>query len=325
MFKKLTILSVAAAVALIAAPTTGMAQTKLKWAHVYETSEPFHTASVWAAQEIGKRTNGRYQIDVYPASQLGKETDINQGLSLGSVDIIISGSSFAAKTYPPIGVTYYPYTFRDADHLLAYTKSDVFKELTKGYEDKSGHHILAVTYYGVRQTSSNKPIKSCADMKGLKMRVPDVPAYLAMPRACGANTAPIAFAEVYLALQNGTVEAQENPLTTIEAKKFYEVQKYIVLTGHIVDHLNTVVAGGLWKKLSEEDRKIFTDVAQEAAAKATGEIKANEAKLVGFFKDKGLTVTEVNKDEFRDAVIKAISFESFDYRKSDWDRIQAIK
>ncbi len=325
MFKKVTILSLAAAAALMAVPGAVSAQTKLKWAHVYETSEPFHTASVWAAQEIGKRTSGRYQIDVYPASQLGKETDINQGLALGSVDIIISGSSFAAKSYPPIGVTYYPYTFRDADHLLAYTKSDVFKELTKGYADKTGHQIVAVTYYGVRQTSSNKPIKTCADMKGLKMRVPDVPAYLAMPRACGANTAPIAFAEVYLALQNGTVEAQENPLTTIEAKKFYEVQKHIVLTGHIVDHLNTVVAGNLWKKLSEEDRKIFTAVAQEAAAKATGEIKANEAKLVAFFKDKGLTVTEVNKDEFRGAVMKAISFESFDYRKSDWDRIQAVK
>jgi len=325
MFKKVTILSLAAAAGLMAAPGAVSAQTKLKWAHVYETSEPFHTASVWAAQEIGKRTNNRYQIDVYPASQLGKETDINQGLALGSVDIIISGSSFAAMSYPPIGVTYYPYTFRDADHLLAYTKSDVFKELTKGYADKTGHQIVAVTYYGVRQTSSNKPIKTCADMKGLKMRVPDVPAYLAMPRACGANTAPIAFAEVYLALQNGTVEAQENPLTTIEAKKFYEVQKHIVLTGHIVDHLNTVVAGALWKKLSEEDRKIFTDVAQEAAAKATNEIKANEAKLVAFFKDKGLTVTEVNKDEFRGAVIKAITFESFDYRKSDWDRIQAVK
>ena len=184
----------------MAATTAGLAQTKLKWAHVYETSEPFHTASVWAAQEINKRTNNRYAIDVYPASQLGKEADINQGLSLGSVDMIVSGSSFAAKSYPPIGVTYYPYTFRDADHLLAYTKSDVFKELAKGYEDKTGHHIVAVTYYGVRQTSSNKPIKTCADMKGLKIRVPDVPAYLAMPRACGANTAPIAFAEVYLAL-----------------------------------------------------------------------------------------------------------------------------
>jgi tripartite ATP-independent transporter DctP family solute receptor len=300
------------------------AQTKLKWAHVYETSEPFHTQSVWAAQEIAKRTNGRYQIDVYPASQLGKETDINQGLSLGSVDIIISGSSFAARSFPPIGVTYYPYTFRDANHLLAYTKSDVFKELAKGYSDKTGHQILAVTYYGARHTSSNKPIKTCADMKGLKIRVPDVPAYLAMPRACGANTAPIAFAEVYLALQNGTVEAQENPLTTIEAKKFYEVQKYVALTGHIIDHLNTIVSSGLWKRLSDDDKKIFTEVAQEAAARATAEIQAKEKELVGFFKEKGLTVTEVNKDDFKEAVLKNVSFESFGYRKADYDRIQAI-
>jgi tripartite ATP-independent transporter DctP family solute receptor len=317
--------TVALALAAALASPAALAQTKLKWAHVYETSEPFHTQSVWAAQEIAKRTNNRWQIDVYPASQLGKETDINQGLSIGSVDMIISGSSFAARSFAPIGVTYYPYTFRDASHLLAYTQSDVFKELSKGYEDKTGNKILAVTYYGVRHTSSNRPITTCADMKGLKIRVPDVPAYLAMPRACGANTSPIAFAEVYLALQNGTVDAQENPLTTIEAKKFYEVQKHIVLTGHIVDHLNTVVSKSLWAKLSDDDKKIFSEVAREAATRATGEILAKEKELVAFFKQKGLTVTEVNKDEFRETVMKNVSFESFGYRKADWDAIQAIK
>ena len=185
--------------------------------------------------------------------------------------------------------------------------------------------VLGVTYYGVRHTSSNKPIAKCADMKGLKMRVPDVPAYLAMPRSCGANTAPIAFAEVYLALQNGTVEAQENPLTTIEAKKFYEVQKHIVLTGHIVDHLNTVISGNLWKKLSADDQKIFTEVTQEAAARATAEIKTNEAKLVQVFKDKGLTVTEINRQEFLDTVLANAKFETYGYNKADWDKIQAIK
>ncbi|MCA1952109.1 MAG: sialic acid TRAP transporter substrate-binding protein SiaP [Hyphomicrobiales bacterium] len=301
------------------------AQTKLKWAHVYETSEPFHTESVWAAQEFAKRTNNKYQIEVFPASQLGKETDINQGLSLGSVDIIISGSSFAARSFPPIGVTYYPFTFRDADHLLAYTKSDIYKELTKGYEDKTGHVITATTYYGVRHTTSNRPFKSCAEMKGLKIRVPDVPAYLAMPRSCGANTTPIAFAEVYLALQNGTVEAQENPLTTIEAKKFYEVQKHIVLTGHIVDHLNTIVAKGTWAKFSDEDKKTWIAVSQEAAARATRQIQASEQKLVQFFKDKGLTVTEIDRKEYLDAVFKNTTFEQFGYRKADWERIQAIK
>jgi len=320
-----TFLKTLIASAVLAATTGALAQTKLKWAHVYETSEPFHTSSVWAAEEIKKRSNGRYLIDVYPASQLGKENDINQGLTLGTVDIIISGSSFAAKSFPRIGVTYYPYTFRGVEHLLAYTKSDIYRELSKGYEEKSGHPIIATTYYGVRQTTSNRPITKCADMKGLKIRVPDVPAYLAMPRACGANTSPIAFAEVYLALQNGTVEAQENPLTTIEAKKFYEVQKNIVLTGHIVDHLNTIVSGALWKKLSDADKKMFIEVTQEAAAKASSEVAAREKELVAVFKSKGINVTEVDKEDFRNTVLKNVTFESFGYQKADWDKIQAIK
>lgn len=321
----LSLAMAATAGVMLAAPVQAQTPTKLKWAHVYEVSEPFHIWSVWAAQEIGKRTNGRYQIDVFPASQLGKETDINQGLKLGTVDIIISGSSFAARDYPPIGVGYYPFTFRDADHLLKYAKSDVFAELAKGYEDKSGNKITALNYYGTRHTSSNRPIAKCPDMKGLKMRVPDVPAYLAMPRSCGANTTPIAFAEVYLALQNGTVEAQENPLTTIEAKKFYEVQKHIVLTGHIVDHLNTVVSGKTWKSLSDADKKIFTEVTQEAAAKSTADIIKREKELEGEFKQKGLTVTGIDRAEFLDAVNKNTTFEQFGYRKSDWEKIQAIK
>ena len=314
-----------AAAVVMASTLAAQAQTALKWAHVYETSEPFHTESLWAAQEIAKRTDGRYKIDVFPASQLGKEADINQGLKLGTVDIIISGSSFASKDYKPIGVTYFPYIFRDPAHLIAYTKSDVFKRLAKGYEDKSGNIITAVTYYGTRQTTSNKPIATCADLKGVKMRVPDVPAYLAMPRACGANTTPIAFAEVYLALQNGTVDAQENPLTTIEAKKFFEVQKNIVLTGHIVDHLNTVMSKSLWAKLSDDDKKIFTEVTQEAAARATTIVEEREKALVEDFKKRGLSIVEVDKADFEKTVLDKVTFEEFGYKKADWEAIRAIQ
>jgi tripartite ATP-independent transporter DctP family solute receptor len=318
--------AVAGALAALVSPLSPVsAQTVLKWAHVYETSEPFHTESVWAAEEIGKRTEGRYKIDVFPASQLGKESDINQGLTLGTVDIIISGSSFAAREFPRIGVTYFPFTFRDANHLLAYSKSDKYKELTAGYEEASGHHIAATTYYGTRHTTSNRPIEKCADMQGLKIRVPDVPAYLAMPRACGANTAPIAFAEVYLALQQGTVEAQENPLTTIEAKKFYEVQKHIVLTGHIVDHLNTIVSQSRWSQLSDEDKAIFTEVMQEAAKRATDKIVAREKDLVQVFKDRGLTVTEVDRADFEKNVMEKVTFEEFGYEKADWEVIKAVQ
>ena len=165
------------------------AQAKLKWAHVYEVSEPYHKWSVWAGDEIKKRTNGRYEVQVFPASSLGKESDINQGLTLGTVDIILTGASFAGRTYPPLAVSYFPFIFRDAEHMLKYSKSDVFKELTKGYDEKSGNHVTALTYYGARMVTSSaaRPIAKPEDMKGLKIRVPDAPAYVAFPKALGAN------------------------------------------------------------------------------------------------------------------------------------------
>ncbi len=318
-----TILTAAAALALPAAPA--LAQTKLKWAHVYEVSEPYHTESVWAAEEIKKRTNGKFDIQVFPASSLGKETDINQGMTLGTVDMIISGPSFAARSFPRIGVAYYPFIFRDAAHQAAYAKSPVFRELAAEYQKKTGIVMTAYTYYGARHTTSNRAFTDCAGMKGLKIRVPDVPPYMATPKSCGANPTPIAFAEVYLALQNGTVEAQENPLTTIEAKKFYEVQKHIMLTGHIVDGLVTQIAPHVWSKLNDAEKKIFTDVTQEAAARATAKIVKREAELVDEFRKKGLNIVQVNRQSFVDAVLKNVTPESMGYDRKDYDRIVALK
>ena len=317
-----TLLLTATALA-VSAPA--IAQTKLKWAHVYEVSEPYHTESVWAAEEIKKRTNGKFDIQVFPASSLGKETDINQGLSLGTVDMIISGPSFAARSFPRIGVAYYPFIFRDAAHQAAYARSPVFKELAEGYQKKTGIVMTAYTYYGARHTTSNRPFTDCAGMKGLKIRVPDVPPYMATPKSCGANPTPIAFAEVYLALQNGTVEAQENPLTTIEAKKFYEVQKHIMLTGHIVDGLVTQIAPHVWGKLSEAERKIFTDVTMEAADRATAKIVQREKELVDEFRKKGINIVEVNRQSFVDAVLKNVTPESMGYDRKDYDRVVALK
>jgi tripartite ATP-independent transporter DctP family solute receptor len=325
--KRFALKTIAACVLAAGALGMAQAQTKLKWAHVYETSEPFHKYSVWAGEEIKKRTNGKYEVQVFPASSLGKEADINQGLTLGTVDIILSGASFAGRTYAPLAVSYFPFIFRDAEHQLKYAKSDVFKELAKGYDDKSGNHITALTYYGARQVTSSaaRPVAKPEDMKGLKIRVPDAPAYLAFPKALGANPTPIAFAEVYLALQNGTVDAQENPLPTIEAKKFYEVQKNISLTGHIVDSLLTIVSGQLWGKLSADEKKIFTEVMQEAAEKTGREIIASEARLVEEFKTKGNNVITVDKNAFREAVLKSTKPTDHGYRQQDYDRIIAIK
>jgi tripartite ATP-independent transporter DctP family solute receptor len=326
MTDRKTMLKTLLAAAVLALAGTAGAQTKLKFAHVYETSEPYHKWALWAADELKKRTAGRYEMQVFPASQLGKETDINQGLTLGTVDVIYTGQAFAARTYPPLAIGGAPFMFRDFDHWKKYASGPVLAELMDAYYKKGGNKPVAVTYYGVRHTTANKPIVKPEDLQGLKLRVPDAPLYAAYPKVLGANATPIAFAEVYLALQNKTVDAQENPLPTIEAKKFYEVQSHINLTGHITEMLLTIVSGQTWSKLSDADKKAFEDVFKEAAAKATDDIATAEQKLVDDFATK-YKKTVVKSDR---AAIGA-KFKAFHtgpdatWDKALYDRVQAIK
>ncbi len=324
-------LATAAATALLllgGALATGSAwaQTKLKWAHVYETSETFHKQAVWAADEIKKQTNGRYLIEVFPASALGKETDINQGLTLGTVDIIYTGAAFAGRAHPPLSIAAAPFVFRDYAHFQAFRNGPIFKELAQAYAGKTGgQRIAGYTYYGLRHMTSNKVISKPEDMKGLKLRVPDAPLFVMFPRAVGANPTPIAFAEVYLALQNGTVDAQENPLPTIEAKKFYEVQKFITLTGHITESLITAVSGSVWSRLSDADKKVFDQVLWEASSRASQDIVDAENRLVSEFEKRGKPVNKVDRAPFAAAVLPSLTAADAPWPKSLYERIQAIK
>ena len=314
---------------VIAAAISGpaSAQTKLKWAHVYEISEPYHTEALWAASEIKKRTNGKYDIEVFPASQLGNENQLNEGLGLGTVDMIYTGVNFAAATYKPLGITGAPFILRDFDHWKAYRESKLFADLAKGYDDKSKHKIVAITYYGQRHVTANKSITKPEDMKGMKLRVPPAPLFLMFTKSVGANATPIAFAEVYLALQQGTVDGQENPLPTIMAKKFYEVQSHIILTGHITESLVTVLGGHVWSKLTPDEQKIFQDVLKQAAAKATDAIAASEKTLAAEFKKLGKTVVEPDREAFRKAAIPLHNDASAGagWTQAQYDELQALK
>lgn len=314
-----------AALALPLAAGQAQAQTTLKWAHVYESSEPYHTWAVWAGEELAKRTDGRYDVEVYPASSLGKEVDINEGLGLGTVDIIYTGQLFAGRAYGPIAIGGAPYMFRDYAHWDAYRNSDLFKELSDGYKDATGNHIVSLTYYGERHVTSNKPIEQPAAMEGLKIRVPNAPLYMMFPKATGANPTPIAFAEVYLALQQGVVDAQENPLPTIQAKKFYEVQDYINLTGHITDALLTIVGGPTWDSMDEADRKTLVEVIKEAADKCTQDIIKKEQELAAWFRDQGTEVLEVDRGPFRAEVVKVHNGPDATWSQEIYDRLQAIQ
>jgi len=322
-FRSLTIM--ATMLATVAVAGGANAAEKLKFAHVYEVSEPYHVQALWAADEIKKRTSGRYEIDVFPASSLGKETDINQALSLGTVDIIYTGNLFAGKSYGPLSIAGAPFMFRDLAHWKAYAKSDLFQGLADGYKKATSHQIVATTYYGSRHATSNKPLNTPADMKNLKIRVPNAPLYMMFPKAVGANPTPLAFAEVYLALQQGVVDAQENPLPTIKAKKFYEVQKYINLTGHIRDSLLTIASGSLWGRLSDADKAIFTDVLVESAARASGDIENAENNLASWFEGQGVTVNRVDVTPFREATMKLHNGPDATWSKETYDSLQSIK
>jgi len=312
--------------ALAAFSTAAIAQQKLKFAHVYETSEPYHTYAVWAAGEIAKRTSNRYTMDVFPASQLGNETQINQSLSLGTVDVIYTGQAFAARTHPPLAIGGAPFMFRDFDHWKKFSQSKVLAELNDAYFKKGGNRPIAAFYYGVRHTTANKAINKPEDMKGLKLRVPDAPLYIMYPKIAGANATPIAFAEVYLALQNKTVDAQENPLPTILAKKFYEVQTHVNLTGHITEMLLAIVGGHVWSKLSDADKKAFTDVFNEAAVKSNAEIEKSEQQLATDFGTKyGKTVVKSDRVAFKKAFEPFHVGKDVPWDKALYDKVQAIK
>ncbi|WP_424929816.1 sialic acid TRAP transporter substrate-binding protein SiaP [Amaricoccus tamworthensis] len=317
--------TVSAAILLGLAPAMASAETKLKWAHVYEASEPYHTCAVAANDLLMEATEGRYGIEVFPASSLGKEVDINEGLGFGTVDIIYTGQLFAGLSYGPIAIGGAPFMFRDWDHWDKFRNSDLFGELAQGYTDATGHHITAMTYYGARHVTSNKPIQSPADMEGLKIRVPNAPLYMMFPEATGANPAPIAFAEVYLALQQGTVDAQENPLPTIQAKKFYEVQSDINLTGHITDALLTIVGGPAWDSMDEADQQALSDVTKETAVCATDAILKAESELADWFRGEGVNVNEVDRGPFIEAVKTMHNGEMASWDQETYDRLQSIE
>lgn len=321
-FRKIT--TVAAALGLALATGTASSAAELKWAHVYEDSTPFHTQAAWAADEIRERTDGRVDITIFPASSLGNEADINEGLTIGSVDIIYTGPNFAERDYGPIAISDYPFMLRDYEHWKAYRDSDLFAELSDGYKEATGHTVAAITWYGYRHVTSKFPITAPADMQGLKIRVPDSPVMVMFPNAVGANPTPIAFAEVYLALQQGVADAQENPLPTIQAMKFYEVQPHINLTGHIGNSLIIIVSGNAISQIGE-DEAVVTEVLREAAAKAADEINQSETDLLQWFRDQGITINEVDKQAFQEAVKPVLTDVSMvPYTLEHFERLQAL-
>jgi len=283
------------------------AGTILRWG---ETQAADHIASKMIEQ-VGKKVSdasqGRIQIQGYPSSQLGSSKEMIEAVVLGTQELVTEGAANFGQWVPSISVIEAPYVWRDAAHLAKVMGGPIGEDLNKQLIEKRGVRILGTTYYGVRQlTTTTKAVRTAADMKEFKLRVPENEVFLAMARAWGAKPTPMTFGELYLALRQNVVDGQENPLPTIDSGKFFEVQKYLVLTSHILTPRLVVVNEKFWQGLPAADRQVISGALAEGIAWNNQQTLAAEQVLADKFKKAGMEVIQPDVESFRKPVLDTI-------------------
>lgn len=267
------------------------------------TASNEYKAAEYFAKEVKEKSNGKVEIAIFPSGQLGDDRSMIEQLSGGALDFTFGEIARFSIFFPEAEVFALPYMMKDFEHVKRGTWDTKFgKDLVKRIHDKLGIDILAQAYNGTRQTTSNRPINSMADMKGLKLRVPTAPANLNYAKYSGASPTPMAFSEVYLALQTNSVDGEENPLSTIKAQKFYEVQPYLAITNHIINDQLYLASNETMENLTPELRKVVEEAAIDAANYHTKLFTDEEASLKTFFKEHKVTITEPNTEDFKNAM-----------------------
>ncbi|PKL29273.1 MAG: ABC transporter substrate-binding protein [Spirochaetae bacterium HGW-Spirochaetae-2] len=274
---------------------------EIKLGHVYDPSHPWHAGAVKASEVAKELSNGRININVFPAGQLGTEPELLEQVLLGSLDASIAGAGQVGTLYSPFNVLEMPYTFRNNAHVLAFTKSDLGQSLFEGFRKKFGGRIVGASTYGIRQMTSSKLVRTPADLAGFKLRVPEQTVTMAYAKAMGANPTPIAFSEVYMALQQGVVDGQENPMSVINAQKFYEVQKYVILTSHVTNATFFVMNDAIYSALSAADKDILAKAFEEAAQHIVNILDSEDNNLKTKFAAAGVEVITPDIEAFRKA------------------------
>jgi tripartite ATP-independent transporter DctP family solute receptor len=247
----------------------------------------------------------------------------------GNLEMAMISAFDISKQIPEWSIFTAGYLLRDPQHQAKVFASDVGQEMYRLVEDKMGIKILSVGYLGTRQLNlrTEKEVKTPADLAGVKLRMPGSDTWLFLGKALGANPLPVAFGEIYTALQTGAIDGQDNPLPTVRAAKFYEVTKQVVLTDHLVDAIFLSLAGSTWKKLDDKQKTAVTSAAQ-AAVRFNNENRAKEeAELADFFKAQGLKVYKPDVEAFR-AQVQKIYLESElskAWPKGMVERVNAVK
>lgn len=293
---------------LVAWGGTANAQIKLRYAHTIGTEDSQHLAVVEFAKRVAEKTNGAVQVEIFPAGQLGNDSKVLEGIKLGTIDMGMTGNPFFSAFAPEMNVLDLPYLFRDYDHAYKVVDGPIGAEILRAVE-KNGLKGLGTLEIGFRNlTNSKHPVKTPEDMKGLKIRTTPNPAHMQAFRLLGANPVPMPFTEVYLALKTGTVDGQENPITLIEAMKFYEAQKYISLTQHAYTVSNVVMNLQKYQELKPEYQKALHEALHEAVVWQRKLDRDIEGRALAKMKAAGLQVEEKpNVEAFRKIVADAVA------------------
>ncbi|MEO7888222.1 MAG: sialic acid TRAP transporter substrate-binding protein SiaP [Polaromonas sp.] len=283
------------------------AQTILRWGDVVGGSHPQVLMMDKVAADVKKRTAGRVEIQSFANGQLGSSRDMIEAVANGSQQLVTEGAANFGAWIPSISVTEAPYIWRDPQHLIKALNGPLMASYNEQLVKARGMRILGAVYYGTRHlTTTDKPVKTLADVKGMKIRVPENDVFKAMAESWGAKPTPMNFNELYLALKTGVVDGQENPLPTIKAGKFGEVQKYIVLTGHVMTPRLIVVNDAAWQKIPAADRKAVEEALKAGMSWADEQIQAQEKSLLDEFRTAGVTIIEPDTAAFRKATLAVV-------------------
>lgn len=307
MSKKTLIIIAVIVIALVAFALRGSSKpagpVQLKLSHPSAVDGPYDLAAKAFKKEVEEKTGGRYQIVIFPTNQLGTQEEVTEAAQMGTIDLVVTSDDKLVSLVPEFGVLGMPFLFRDFDHVYSTLNGNVGAMLSKKLEAKN---IIIMSWFenGFRHITNNRaPVFTPDDIKGLKIRVSSTKPNMALFDGCGAAVTNVSFSELYSALQLGTVEAQENPLPNINDRKFYEVQKFLSISGHVHTSEPLIMSRASFNKLSDADKKIFIEAGKTASKYAFDQAKkSNDVLLEKLSKD--IQVNVVNRDSFTGVVDK---------------------
>lgn len=266
-----------------------------------------HSTNIYAeyfVEELERLSGGKITATIYPAGQLGNQAENTEAVRLGTLEMTISDLPSIATLYTPADIIGLPYLFQDMEHVERFYDSQEFESFKGEIAGATGIKVLSDSHSGMRMVYSQNPINGVADMKNLKIRVPEIPVYVNTFANLGCSTTPIPFSEIYTSLQTGVVDALELPPEGFYSASLYEVTKCMAVTNHIYCDMALLMNNDLFNSLEPEAQAIIQEAAKTAAEKHRELVKDQTEELISEIKGKGLTVTEPSFEEFQNATSK---------------------